>query len=142
MPQFAVETFSSQVVWVLVGFFAIYIFVSFFVTPNLQKTFSDRERKIGGLLGRSDELNSAAQKVSDETQTILEKSRVEVAAVESKLISSLQCQNIKEKEKLELVFQEESRKESEKLARLSEECFGEIAGEVGGIVRVAVRKLS
>ena len=120
MPQLAVETFPSQIFWILVGFFAVYFFMSTVVAPNLEETLENREQHVGSLVKKAEKLNSDAQKIEKNAFDALERVEVDSAATESKLIASFREQSIKEKDALYKLFAKESRSKSELLAEASE----------------------
>lgn len=141
MPQFAVETFSSQIFWVLVGFFAIYVFMVCFVTPNLRKVFEVRGRRIDSQESDAAKLNEDAERIERDVNETLSKSRRGFSIAESKLIASLKEQSEKEKRVVLKKLHEESTKNCRDLAFESEKCFQSIRSEKEVMVAVAIRKV-
>lgn len=142
MPQFAVETFSSQIFWVLMGFFAIYVFMSFYTEPNLQKTLDERENCVNSLVNEAGEIGEHARSIEKGAEEALKKAEMDFAVTESKLLASFKEQSSKEKEALFEVFSQESRKKSADLALSSEECFQLLQNSSEEMVRVATQKIS
>lgn len=141
MPQFAVETFSSQIFWLLIGFFIVWGFLSFFVVPNLQQTLESREQHVGSIVQKAETLSSQAKKVEQNAEDALEKVEIESAAMESKLIASFHDQSVREKDDLNRIFSDESQRESTILLGSSEKCFKEIADDMDGILETIWRKI-
>lgn len=142
MPQLAVETFPSQIFWILVGFFAVYFFMSTVVAPNIEETLENREQHVGSLVKKAEKLNSDAQKIEKNAFDALERVEVDSAATESKLIASFREQSIKEKDALYKLFAEESRSKSELLAEASEKCFNDVVNDIEDIVQAAMLKIN
>ena len=142
MPQLAVETFPSQIFWILVGFFAVYFFMSTVVAPNLEETLENREQHVGSLVKKAEKLNSDAQKIEKNAFDALERVEVDSAATESKLIASFREQSIKEKDALYKLFAEESRSKSELLAEAYEKCFNDVVNDIEDIVQAAMLKIN
>ena len=142
MPQLAVETFPSQIFWILIGFFAVYFFMSTVVAPNLEETLENRAQHVGSLVKKAENLNSDAQKIEKNAFDALERVEVDYAEIESNLIASFREQSMKEKEALYKVFAKESRAKSELLAETSEKCFNEVSGDIDDIVQAAMLKIN
>ncbi|MBR1734993.1 MAG: hypothetical protein IJ730_06060 [Alphaproteobacteria bacterium] len=142
MPQLAVETFPSQIFWILVGFFAIYAFMSFIIAPKIEETLENRASHIGLLVKRAERLEADAKGIEKNAQDALERAEIDISAAESKLISSLREQSIKEKETLYEIFSKESRKKSASLSEEADQCFLDIANDVDDIVNAAMLKIS
>ena len=142
MPQLAVETFPSQIFWILIGFFAVYFFMSTVVAPNLEETLENRAQHVGSLVKKAKNLNSDAQKIEKNAFDALERAEVDSAEIESNLIASFREQSMKEKDALYKVFAKESRSKSELLAETSEKCFNEVAGDIDDIVQAAMLKIN
>lgn len=142
MPQLAVETFPSQIFWILVGFFAVYIFMSTVVAPDLEKTLENRAHHIGSIVKKAEELNSSAQKIEKDAFDMLERAEVDSAAAESKLIASFREQSMKEKDALYKIFAKESRSKSELVTEASEKCFNDIANDIDEVVQAAMLKIN
>lgn len=141
MPQFAVETFPSQIFWVIFGFFAIYLFMSFYVTPNLQKTLRDRDAHVGALVGEAESVGEKAKKMEEEARIALKKAETDSALVESKLIASFKEESTREQQALIDFFSEESQKKSHELALSSDECFAALREDSADIVDAAARRV-
>lgn len=142
MPQFAVETFSSQIFWVLFGFLAIYLFMSFYVTPDLQKTLNERDDYVNSLVGQASEMNGSAKDIEIRAEETLKEAERGFTVTESKLIASFKEQSSKRKKFLDGVFTEESRKRSADLASSSEECFRFFQESSEDMIAAAARKVS
>ncbi|MCY4430384.1 MAG: hypothetical protein OXC11_08340 [Rhodospirillales bacterium] len=61
MPQLRVETFASQVFWLVVTFSVLYVVISQIVLPQVRTTLRARETRIGVDREQADELRKEAE---------------------------------------------------------------------------------
>lgn len=142
MPQLAVETFPSQIFWVLIGFFAVYVFMSTVIAPKIEKTLENRSSHIGSLVKRAEQLENDAKIIEKNALDALERAEVDATTAESKLIASFREQSIKEKEALYEVFSKQSRSKSKLLSEEVEKCFADISNDMDDIISTAIHKIN
>lgn len=142
MPQLAVETFPSQIFWILLGFFAVYAFMSAVIAPRIEQTLENRASHVGSLVKRAEQLEADAKMVEKNSFDALERAEVDAATAESKLIASFREQSIKEKEALYEVFSQESRSKSQLLSEEADKCFADISNDMDDIVNTAMHKIN
>ncbi|MBQ7674716.1 MAG: hypothetical protein IJT36_09475 [Alphaproteobacteria bacterium] len=142
MPQLAVETFPSQIFWVLIGFFAVYVFMSTVIAPKIEKTLENRSSHIGSLVKRAEQLENDAKIIEKNALDALERAEVDATTAESKLIASFREQSIKEKEALYEVFSKQSRSKSKLLSEEAEKCFADISNDMDDIISTAIHKIN
>lgn len=142
MPQLAVETFPSQIFWVLIGFFAVYAFMSTVIAPKIEKTLENRSSHIGSLVKRAEQLENDAKIIEKNALDALERAEVDATTAESKLIASFREQSIKEKEALYEVFSKQSRSKSKLLSEEVEKCFADISNDMDDIISTAIHKIN
>ncbi|MDJ0685856.1 MAG: F0F1 ATP synthase subunit B' [Alphaproteobacteria bacterium] len=64
MPQFAqIDTFVSQIFWLLVTFTILYILMSRVILPRISETLTNRQNKIDDDLGKAEELRGKAAEI-------------------------------------------------------------------------------
>lgn len=81
MPQFAqVDTFASQIFWLVVSFAILYILLSKVVIPRISTVLENRQQKIASDLKRAEEARAEAEAALAEYQKALEASRAEAQA--------------------------------------------------------------
>jgi len=61
MPQLRVETFPSQIFWLVVTFSLLYVVISRIVLPQVRTTLRARETRIGADREQADELRKEAE---------------------------------------------------------------------------------
>jgi F-type H+-transporting ATPase subunit b len=142
MPQLDVGTFPSQIFWILIGFLAIYMFVSRVVTPSIEETFENRISHIDSLVNTATQLKIEAKKLENESFIALENAEIDSSSAESKLLTSFREQSIKEKNMLFEMFSRKSIKESMKLSESVDRVFNEISGNIDNIMDAAMKSVS
>jgi F-type H+-transporting ATPase subunit b len=142
VPQLAVETYSSQVFWILIGFVILYLYVANVVTPKIEETFEDRISHIDDLIKNAKKLEAEAQKLERDAFIALENAEIDSAAAESRLMSSFREQSIAEKSKLYERFSRKSKEESIELSRTVDKLFLEISENMDDIMNVAMNSIA
>ena len=133
MPQLAVETFPSQIFWILLGFAVVYLFMARVATPNILETLRNRTVHIDELLNAARQLRSEAEK--------LEKTATADLA-ESELMTKFRERSVKEKEELYALYSEKSKQESASISLSADETFREISANMDEILDSAVKSIS
>jgi len=142
MPQLDVATFPSQIFWILLGFLAIYMFVSKVVTPSIEETFENRVAHIDSLVDTANQLKSEAKKLENEAFIALENAEIDSSAIEQKLLASFREHSIKEKSMLFKTFSKRSKKESVVLSESINNVFNEISENIDNILDAAMKSVS
>ena len=76
MPQFAVETWTSQIVWLVITFGVLYFLLSRFILPRIGGAITDRSDRI------ADDLDAAGrmQKEAEQAEAAYERSLADAKA--------------------------------------------------------------
>lgn len=104
MPQFDSAHFISQIFWLFLSFAGLYLGIRFIVFPLFNAIFKMRQERIQGVL-------TTAEKLTQETQLLEEKIKVQKQAFEKKSVerfNAFQQQQIQE-------YQEELAKTEKRL---------------------------
>ena len=72
LPQLDTNNFISQIFWLTLFFGALYIFVSYFVIPNIEKVLNQRNSQLNSIILESEKNNDLALQKTQEC-IILEK---------------------------------------------------------------------
>lgn len=142
MPQLAVDTYCSQIFWVLLGFLAVYLFVSKVVTGGVEGIFKQRSSYVDGLNSDTDNINSEAKKLEDDSAAALEDAEIASAERESALIASFREQSFLEKDRLYNDFARKSRLASAKLSKEASDSFVEISKDLGVLAGAAISSIN
>jgi len=82
MPQFAqVDTFASQIFWLVVSFAILFILLSKVVIPRISSVLESRQQKISSDLKRAEEARAEAEAALAEYRKALDASRAEAQAL-------------------------------------------------------------
>ncbi|MDR3155704.1 MAG: hypothetical protein LBT90_01195 [Holosporaceae bacterium] len=142
MPQLAVETFPSQVFWVLLGFCAVYLFVSRVIAPRIEKTLENRTSHIENLENTANQLKLEAEKLEKNSSIAFENAALESAAEEKELISSFREKWLLKKGMLFDLFAKKSREDSLKLSVSADEVFNDLSNHMDDIMDAAMEGIS
>ena len=142
MPQLAVETFPSQIFWILLGFAVVYLFMARVATPNILETLRNRTVHIDELLNAARQLRSEAEKLEKTSAADLENAEMDSIAAEAELMSKFRERSVKEKEELYALYSEKSKQESASISLSADETFREISANMDEILDSAVKSIS
>ena len=125
MPQLDPSSFTSQIFWLLICFFAMMFIMSTFIIPKIADITQQRASKIDGYLNKAEQLQAKTQKAIDKYETALKDASAK-AALElentktelDKMITQKQAELDKKLQKKIKAGEEEIN--SEKLAALKE----------------------
>ncbi len=110
MPQLDFLTYSAQIFWLIVSFLLLYVFISQFAVPSIEKTLSARSKRRSDDLTEADLLQNNAQTLQNQLTKSLEEARANIAKKRDDI--NLKSKKI-ESEKMSLVEKEISQKEQE-----------------------------
>jgi F-type H+-transporting ATPase subunit b len=142
VPQLEVETFASQIFWVMAGFLAVYLFVSRMAAPGMTGVMEDRNRYLDGMTTAADRAAAEARALEESCEIAKENAAMDSYAQELKLKSSFLEQTIREKEMLREVFAKKMKAESLELKRCCDDVYEEIVGNMdASLVKMATEKI-
>ncbi|MDR3179891.1 MAG: hypothetical protein LBT70_03245 [Holosporaceae bacterium] len=142
MPQLAIETYASQIFWVLVGFLVVYLFMSTVVAPDLEETLGNRMLHVESLQKTAARLKDEAETLKKEADNALENAFLESYKAESELVSSFREKSIREKSNLHEEFSQKSKMESATLAASAEKAFQEVVADIkDALLEAALEKI-
>ena len=75
MPQLAIETFSSQIFWMVVTFGFLYLLLSRSVLPRIHGVMESRQSKISHDIDRAEQLRNEAEEARETYERALKESR-------------------------------------------------------------------
>jgi F-type H+-transporting ATPase subunit b len=141
LPQFDSSTFASQIFWAAIGFSLVYLFVSRVFVPKTEQVFSERDFHIEAIRRTAHLLKKEADRMERITDIELENAQISIAEAESKIVSGLREQSLKEKENLYNSFSEKSRIESESILQSSDEIFVDTVNNIDEFVDTAIASI-
>ena len=66
MPQFASESFPSQLFWLVITFTTLYFFISFVILPRIRSNIRLRKNKISNDLERAEHIKNKTEKIIED----------------------------------------------------------------------------
>lgn len=86
MPQLDPSTYVSQIFWLLVSFFSLWLVMSWFIVPKIEDILKQRRQKIDDFVQKAEKINKQALSSLDKYQKALNKAKqnAELAVAENK----------------------------------------------------------
>ena len=81
MPQFWLEDFAPQLIWLAISFIALYLLMSRVALPRIAEVLEDRQSRMADDLDRADQLKANAEQVIAEYEAALADARGKAQAM-------------------------------------------------------------
>lgn len=101
MPQFDINTYYSQIFWLVVTFSLLYIFVCKFIVPKIEKVLNNRQSNIQDNIIKADDLALKVEKLNKYYNEEVAKISTEVDKLKKEKIDSLETEFSIKKSNLE-----------------------------------------
>lgn len=101
MPQLAVETFASQIVWLLITFVVLYLIMARAVIPRVGGILEDREARIRGDLDKAEALRADTDKAIADYEERLAEARTRANEIVAEMKSELAAENDERRRQIE-----------------------------------------
>ncbi|MCK5546089.1 MAG: F0F1 ATP synthase subunit B' [Rhodospirillaceae bacterium] len=79
LPQLDVSTYSSQVVWLVISFVALYVLMSTVALPRIGEVLEERQNKIDDNLAKAEDLKAQAEAAASAYEQSLANARSQAA---------------------------------------------------------------
>lgn len=93
MPQLDVSTFASQIFWLVVTFFMLYVIMAQICLPRIRQVLQDRQGKISGELEMAEQMKKEAEASKADYTSLLESAQQKagevIAQAEAKVAEEL-----------------------------------------------------
>ncbi len=140
-PQLNATTFPSQIFWVILGFFCVYVIMAFFAVPRLRKILGDRQSYVDNLLDVAKKFNEKSEKLGKESRNLLAETKQIIYRDEARLIEELNKKNAEINRKISQSVLEQRNREIASLSDSSEEVFKEVSADLDELVNLAMQKV-
>ena len=142
MPQFAqIDTFASQIFWLLVAFTVLYIILSKMVLPRIAGVVSTREKKIDDDLSRAEELRTKAEAVQESYEAALAKAAEDARAVHRQAAEQVAAKAEKEHTALAEELSGDAKAADERIASAKDSALAELQAGTVEVVQAATERL-
>lgn len=142
MPQFAqIDTFASQIFWLLVTFSILYILMSRVVLPRIAETLTNRHNKINDDLEKADELKAKAEQVQAAYEASLAKATEEARAAHRDAYAEIAERSDKEHGVLAEKLAEEAAAADARIAKSKADVLDELQAASVEVVQAATERL-
>ena len=75
MPQLDPSTYVSQIFWLLVSFFSLWLVMSWFIVPKIEDVLKQRRQKIDDFVKKEEKINKQALSSLDKYHKALDKAK-------------------------------------------------------------------
>ena len=101
MPQFDINTYYSQIFWLVFTFSLLYIFVCKFIVPKIEKVLNNRQSNIQDNITKADDLALKVEKLNKYYNEEVAKISTEIDKLKKEKIASLETEFSIKKNNLE-----------------------------------------
>ncbi|HJD66178.1 MAG TPA: ATP F0F1 synthase subunit B' [Rickettsia endosymbiont of Bembidion nr. Transversale] len=101
MPQFDINTYYSQIFWLIVTFSLLYIFVYKFIVPKIERVLNNRQSNIQDNIAKADELALEIEKLNKYYNAEITRISTEIDRLKKEKIDSLEAEFLIKKTNLE-----------------------------------------
>lgn len=77
MPQLDTSTYISQIFWLIVSFFSLWLMMSVFIIPKIEEIMEQRRQKIDGYIQKAEKINKQALQSLEKYEKALKKAKAE-----------------------------------------------------------------
>lgn len=101
MPQFDINTYYSQIFWLIITFSLLYIFVCKFIVPNIERVLNNRQSNIQDNIVKADALALEVEKLNKSYNEEVTRISTEIDKLKKEKIDSLEVEFSIKKSNLE-----------------------------------------
>ena len=142
MPQFEqIDTFASQIFWLLITFSILYIIMSRMVLPRIAGVVTTREKKIDDDLTRAEELRTKAEAVQKSYETALAKAADDARAVHRQIAEEMSAKSVKEHTALAAELVDDAKAADDRIAAAKDTALAELQEGAVEVVQAATERL-
>lgn len=142
MPQFAqIDTFPSQIFWLLVTFTILYILLSRVVLPRIGDVVTNRQKKIDDDLGKAEALQAQAAAAKETYEATLAKSAEDARAIHRSVAEDMAKKAEKDTAKLMDKLAKQAEEADARIAETKQTALAELQSTAVEVVQAATERL-
>ncbi len=142
MPQLNPESFPSQLFWLAVTFFVLYVLMAWVGIPRLAGVIEARRRRREDDLARAAEMQAAAEAANQEFQRAMAEARAQAQAVLKETSDRLAAEAAERQRALAAALAEQLDEAERRIAATKQQALAEVRGIAVDVGRSVVEKLT
>ena len=142
MPQLNPEFFLSQLFWLVIAFSFLLIFLWRISLPRISKVLEKRETKINNDIGEAKKIQAEAEKIQEQIDNEIMKTREENAQNIKDLNINLQNKTLDELKKIDISLSKKINEAANLIEKNKQKSIKEIDEKVLEITKLILSKLS
>jgi F-type H+-transporting ATPase subunit b len=142
MPQLNPESFPSQLFWLAVTFFVLYVLMAWVGIPRLAAVIEARRRRREDDLARAAEMQAAAEAANQEFQRAMAEARAQAQAVLKETSDRLSAEAAERQRALAAALAEQLDEAERRIAATKQQALAEVRGIAVDVGRSVVEKLT
>jgi F-type H+-transporting ATPase subunit b len=142
MPQLNPESFPSQLFWLAVTFFVLYVLMAWVGIPRLAGVIEARRRRREDDLARAAEMQAAAEAANQEFQRAMAEARAQAQVVLKETSDRLAAEAAERQRSLAAALAEQLDEAERRIAATKQQALAEVRGIAVDVGRSVVEKLT
>jgi F-type H+-transporting ATPase subunit b len=141
MPQFWLEDFAPQLVWLVLSFAAMYLLMAKVALPRVADILETRQDRIADDLDQAEQLKQQAETVIAEYEAALQEARSEAQAILAR--TAAEAAEAAEKRSHEVAdrLAAQANEAAQRIAKAKEEALGDLADVSAELAKAAAERL-
>lgn len=142
LPQLRqVDTFVSQVFWLVITFGILYFMMSRVVLPRIGNVMEERQQKVDDDLSRAERLKAEAEQVMAEYETALSEARNKASELIREADDAMSALATERQDAFTRVLSEKTKAAEARIGEAKQAALGELAGVAGETATAVAEKL-
>ncbi|WP_417518219.1 F0F1 ATP synthase subunit B' [Minwuia sp.] len=142
MPQLAVETFASQLVWLAITFIVLYVIMAKVVIPRVGGILEDREQRIRSDLDKAEELKADTDKAIADYEARLAEARANAGEIVGKMKAEMTAEIDKRQAEIDADLAERQAEAEKQIAAQRDSALASLNDIAQSVTSALVEKLS
>jgi F-type H+-transporting ATPase subunit b len=141
MPQFWLEDFAPQIVWLAISFLLLYLLMSRVALPRIADVLEQRQERIADDLDRAQALKDQAEKVMAEYEAALADARSRAQAILAEQAAVVAAEAERRHAEVGERLQHEANEAAARIAAAKDQALSEVRGIAAELAAAAAGRL-
>lgn len=142
MPQLDINTYFSQIFWLLITFGIFYMFLNSVIIPKIKVIIENRNNKIEEFIDHAKNLRKSAENIKLEYEDVLKKSKIDADYILTEAKQQIEEQNNAKNDELQRKFTQDMKKLDQELAQKTKELKATIKESSAKYTALILNKLT